>query len=106
MYLIKELSLNLHDFELESILSCIMRKPVFFAYGKTKAQISCVVDIVQSFYFLNPKCHAYTCSCTAWFVSDLVINPEDRFSRYTCDSFTFVMILVVGKHVFGVPDQF
>ena len=39
--------------------------------------------IVRSLYFLNPnfKPLAIFCSCTAWFVSDLVGNPEDRFSH-------------------------
>ena len=39
--------------------------------------------IVQSLYFLNPnfKHLAIFCGCTAWFVSDLVGNPEDRFSH-------------------------
>ena len=62
-----------------------MRKPAF-AYAKTKTQISFAVTaklisafvfatrIVQSLYFLNPKFQAR-------FVSDLVGNPEDRFSH-------------------------
>ena len=38
--------------------------------------------IVQSFYFLNPKFEASIFFvCTAQFVSDLVRNSEDRFSR-------------------------
>ena len=66
-----------------------------FAYVKTKTQISFMVTgklistfvfatrtvQVQSLYFLNPKFLAIFCGCTAWFVSDLVGNPEDQFSR-------------------------
>ena len=63
-----------------------MRKPDF-AEAKTIVQISFAVTaklfsaivfatrIVQFLFFLNPN------ACTAWFVSDLVGNPEDRFSR-------------------------
>ena len=72
-----------------------MRKPAF-AYAKTKTQISFAVTaklisafvfatrIVQSLYSLNPKIQApraIFCGCTARFVSDLVGNPEDRFSQ-------------------------
>ena len=32
-------------------------------------------------YFVLTKILAIFCGCTAWFVSDLVGNPEDRFSR-------------------------
>ena len=41
------------------------------------------IRIVQSRYLLNPKFQAssYLCGCTARFVSDLVGNPEDRFSH-------------------------
>ena len=56
-------------------------------------QISCAVTaqrmsdfvfairIVQSLYYIirNFKPLAIFCGCTAWFVSDLVENPEDRF---------------------------
>ena len=71
-----------------------MRKPDF-AYAKTKTQISFAVTaklisafvfatrIVQSLFFLSPKFQrlAIFCGCTARFVSDLVGNPEDRFSH-------------------------
>ena len=74
-----------------------MKSPVF-AYVKTQAQISCVVTscmvtaqlisafvfvtkIVQSPFFLHFKPLAIFCDCTVWFVSDLVGNPEDRFSH-------------------------
>ena len=32
-------------------------------------------------YIRNFKPLAMLCGCTAWFVSDLVGNPEDRFSH-------------------------
>ena len=60
-----------------------------FEYTKTKRQFSFVVtaklisafvfatQIVQSLYHLNTKLQA----CTAWFVSDLVGNPDNRFSH-------------------------
>ena len=71
-----------------------MRKPAF-AYAKTKMQISFAVTaklislfvfatwIVQSLFYLNPnfKPLAIFCGFTAWFVSDLVGNPEDWFSH-------------------------
>ena len=72
-----------------------MRKPAF-AHAKTKTQISFAVtaklisafvfatQIVQSLYFLNTKFPASSHLVwlyTAWFVWDLVGNPEDRFSH-------------------------
>ena len=73
----------------------VMKKPAFVYAKKKKTQISFAVTaklisafvfatgIVQSFYFLNPKYQA------SWdflwlhslLVSDLVGNPEDRFSH-------------------------
>ena len=74
-------------------------KKTDFAYAKTKAQISCAViahlisgfvfatRIVQSHssftYNQNFKILAFTCGCIGRFVSDLVRNPEDSFSRVT-----------------------
>ena len=62
-----------------------MRKPVFFAYVKIKAQISCVVtaQLINFFVFAHPlpKPLANFCGCIAHFVLDLVRNPEDRFSH-------------------------
>ena len=76
-------------------MSRVVRKPVFFAYAKTKTQISFAVTaklisafvfatrIVQSLYFLNPKFQAS--SHLLWLnspvLSNLVGNPEDRFSH-------------------------
>ena len=34
----------------------------------------------SSTYIQNFKIRAFFCDCTEWFVSDLVGNPEDRFS--------------------------
>ena len=61
-------------------------------YAKTKTQISFVVKLISAFVFAtrivqsplsliqNFKPLAIFCDCTARFVSDLVGNPEDRFS--------------------------
>ena len=68
-----------------------------FAYAKTKAQFRCAVTtqlistfgfaakIELSLYFENSKFQLLTifCGCTARFVSDLVGNPEDKFSHHT-----------------------
>ena len=65
----------------------------FFAYAKRKTQISFAVTmklirafvfdtrIVQSIFY-NPKFQASSllCDCTGRFLSNLVGNPEDRFS--------------------------
>ena len=66
----------------------------FFAYAKTKQQISCAVTaqlisafvfatrIVQFLFFLNQKLKLHMFyGCTDRFVSELVGNPEDRLSR-------------------------
>ena len=66
-----------------------------FFWGETKEKISFAVTaklisafvfttrIAQFFYFLNPKFQplAIFCSCTGRFVSDLVVNPAERFSN-------------------------
>ena len=71
-----------------------MRK-LDFCIAKTKAPISRAVTaqligafvfatrIVKfsSFYSQNFKLLAFFCDYTGWFMSDLVGNPEDRFSR-------------------------
>ena len=77
-------------------MNLVVRKPAF-SYAKTKTQISCAVTvqlisafvfatcIVQPFFYLNPKfqssSQAIFCGSTARFVSDLVGNPEYRFSH-------------------------
>ena len=71
-----------------------MRKPAF-PYAKTKAHLSCVVNVqlISAFVFAkidntiplltNPKFQdsGIFCGCTDCFVSDLVRNPKDRFSH-------------------------
>ena len=71
-----------------------MRK-AFFAYAKTKTQISFAVTaklnsafviairMVHCLYYLNPKFKplAILCGCKVRFVSGLIVNPEDRFSH-------------------------
>ena len=72
-----------------------MREPGFFACAK-KAQISCAITaqliialvfttlIVQFLFFLeiqNFKLISIFCGCIGRFVSELVGNPEDRFSH-------------------------
>ena len=71
-----------------------MRKPYFLLCEKKKTQISFAVTAklisafvfvswIQSLVFLNLKFQAFTtfCGSTDPFVSDLVGNPEDRFSH-------------------------
>ena len=73
-------------------LSLVMRKMAFCIcenkdadqHAVTAKLISAFVfatRIEQSFYFLNFKPLVIFCGCTARFVSDLVGNPEDRFSH-------------------------
>ena len=92
----KPLRLETTERVLNRYMSLVMRKPAF-AYAKTKTQISCAIliaqlisafvfatQIVQSLYYLNPKLQVIIAifrGCTARFVSDLVGNPEDRFSH-------------------------
>ena len=64
-----------------------MRNPAFCICENKGADQLCAfvfaIRIVQSFYFLthNFKPLAILSGCTAWFVSDLVGNPEDWFSH-------------------------
>ena len=58
----------------------------FFAYAKKELLISCAVttQLISAFVFatwLNSKPLAIFCGYTAQFVSNLVRNPEDRFSQ-------------------------
>ena len=72
-------------------MSLFMRKTAFFAYAKTKTQISFAVTakLISAFVLrfidttisLHFKPLAILCDCTARFVSDLVGNLEDRFSH-------------------------
>ena len=79
-------------------------KACFLAYAKTKTQISFAVTakligafvfairIVQFLFYLitNFKPPAIFCHCAARFVSDLVGNPEDRFSQNEAHLFLFL----------------
>ena len=61
-------------------------KTGFFAYAKTKTQISFAVTakLISAFVFAIPllsKPLAIFCGCAVRFVSDQVGNPEDRFSH-------------------------
>ena len=83
-----------------------MRKPAF-CICENKTQISFAVtaklisafvfarQIVQFLFYLNPKfqasSHLVLCGCTARFMSDLVGNPEDRFSH---DEAHFIQIIL------------
>ena len=70
-----------------------MRKPAFCLcknkgadqlHGYLISTFVFATKIVQSLFFLNPKNFkslAIFCSCTAIFMSDLVRNTEDGFSR-------------------------
>ena len=53
--------------------------------------------IVPSLYFINPKFQYFTifCDCTAWFVSDLVRNPEYRFSHNEAHLVCYSVRLVI-----------
>ena len=79
-----------------------------FAYAKTKPQINSAVTaklisafvfatwIVQYLYFLNTnfKPLAISSSCQAQLVSDLVGNPEDRFSDVAAQLWQFLSYTV------------
>ena len=70
-------------------------------------------QIVQSIYYLNPstihllpksenfKLLAIFCGCTAWSVSDLVGNPEDRFSHNEAHMWSAVEMksILVSKYL-------
>ena len=69
--------------------SCELRheKTDFLHICEKKMQISCTVTSMPLFCYIDnaipllPKSKAIFCDCTAWFVSDLVGIPEDRFSH-------------------------
>ena len=85
------------------------------------------IQILQSLFFLNPKFQAssyyISCSCTARFVSNIVGDPEDRFSHdvthyynynvcqmmSNCNSvplYTPVAIFAFGHYVTGTSGIF
>ena len=98
-------------------VSRVVRKPTF-AYAQTKTQISFAVTakLISNFVFAirivqflfyqirNSKPLAILCSCTAWFVWNLVGNPEDRFSHNEahvmepCVVFLYVFTSCLHKH--------
>ena len=65
---------------------CFTFRPRDFAFAQTKTQTSCIADerpcfrYIDSTIHLPPKSLAMLYGCTARLVSDLVGNPEDRFS--------------------------
>ena len=70
----------------------------------TADQVLCFATwIVQSLNFLNPnfKSIAIFCGCTAWFVSDLVGNLEDRFSRNTAHIKHDGEVILMSTHNIG-----
>ena len=64
-----------------------MRKPAFcICENKDADQLRGVTSLHRWYnpstsYIRNSKPLANLCSCTVWFVLDLVENPEDRFSH-------------------------
>ena len=86
------------DLQYSNQLSLVMRKPDFcICENKDADQLrgDCEADQGLCFRYMDstipllPKFQAssYLLSCTAWFVSDLVGNPEDPFS---CDEAQFL----------------
>ena len=61
-------------------------KTVFFAYAKTKTQISCTVSfatwIIQSLYFLNTKFQAT--NHILWLYSPVCVGPGNTEDRFSC----------------------
>ena len=85
-----------------------MRKPAFCKCenkGANQLSCNCAADqclcLVQSLHFLNPKFKAskFYCGCAERFVSDLVGNPEDRFSHFRAHIF-FVVLSFRPVHAF------
>ena len=91
-----------------------MRKPAFFMCenkGIDQLRSNCIADQRLCFpyidssipLFLNPKSPAFVaifCGCTAWFVSDLIGNPEDRFSRVVAH----MVLSVIETHQFHLSS--
>ena len=61
-------------------MSHIMRKPVYAICEQQRCTSACT-SAQSSFYIRNFKPLASFCGCAGRFESDLVENPEDRFSR-------------------------
>ena len=91
-----------------------MRKPAFCICenkGADHLRINPAADqglcfcYVESVIPLIPIFQAI-CGCTAWFVSDLVINPEDRFFVTRLISPGQVWLLTVkGKHTHSATTR-
>ena len=86
-----------------------MRKPAFCICENKDADTAKLISvfvfatqIVQSLYFLNTnfKPLAIFCGCTAQFVSELVGNPEDRFSHNEAQ-----LSLVIRKPAFCLCEN-
>ena len=84
-----------------------MRKPDFHLNenkGADQLRSNCEADQRLSFryssstYIQNFKLLACLCNCTGWFKSDLVGNPEDRFSRILAQ-----MIINPNSNLFYTP---
>ena len=76
----------------ENSLSHVVRNPVF-AYVKTKSQIRCALTVQALSCYIDITIpllsKAIFCSSTSRLVSDLVGNPEDRFSQEAAQCFSF-----------------
>ena len=93
-------------------MSPVVRKPAFcICENKDTDQLrgNCEADQHLCFRYtdstipLLPKSEIFkplAISCTVWFVSDLVGNPEDRFSQNVAH-----MSRVTRKSIFGVSNQ-
>ena len=82
-------------------MSRVVRKPAF-SYAKTKTQSKLInafvvaIRIIQFLYYLNPKFQASShCGCSAWFVWDLVGNPEYQFSHNEAQISTNASVLIL-----------
>ena len=83
--------LTFHMLQTKDKVSRFVRKPFFFAYAKTKLQISCAVtaqlisafvfatQIVHSLYFLNPNFQAS--SHFLWLPSPVCVGPGRKLRR-------------------------
>ena len=76
-----------------------MRKPAFCIRENKDADQLCLCFRYSDStipYFLNPKFQAF--SCTAWFVSYMVGNPEDRFSQNEAHTIISTVIVMMYDH--------
>ena len=83
---------------------------------KTKAQISCTVTVQAAdqrlcFRYIDSTIPSKIsplpifCGCTARFESDLVGNPEDRFSRNTAHMYLISYFILLSQHQDKTPMQ-